>query len=100
MTPPTSRSGSTNTQPTTDKNKNDKVIVIFRNTLFAGFAVAIALTWADAILEVITDALDTWTLGAAKIIGALVVTAFCLFCVMILTFLFDLFDHHIKPLDF
>ena len=61
------------------------------------FAIAIVLTWADALLEVMTDALDTWKLGTAKIIGALVVTAFCLFGVMFLSILFDFYGHKIAP---
>ena len=102
MPPPTSRSGTTNIPPTTGEyikkwNPNDPLILLFRNSLFTAFAIAIVLTWADAVLEVMTDALDTWKLGTAKIIGALVVTAFCLFGVMFLSFLFDFYGHKITP---
>ena len=102
MIPPVSRSGTTNTPQTTGEyikkwNTGDPLIMVFRNSFFTAFAIAIVLTWADALVEVMTDALDTWKLGTAKIIGALVVTAFCLFGVMFLTFLFNFYGHKIAP---
>jgi len=102
MTPPASRSGTSNIPQTTQEyikkcSTNDPLVLIFRNSLFTAFAIAVILTWADAILEVVTDALDTWKLGTAKIIGSCAVTAFCLFGVMFLSFLFDCCGHKITP---
>jgi len=102
MIPPVSRSGTTYIPPTTGEyirkwNPNDPLILLFRNSLFTAFAISIVLTWSDALVEVMIDALDKWNTGSAKIIGAIVVTGFCFFGVLFLTALFNLCGHKITP---
>lgn len=99
MSVPHSRSGTTQAIPADNNikkcNINDPLIIIFRNSLFTAFAIAIVLTWADALLEVMVDALDEWKTGSAKVIGAIVVTVFSMTGVLFLSFLFDFFGHRI-----
>ncbi|AHA55046.1 hypothetical protein EhV425 [Emiliania huxleyi virus 86] len=103
MTPPVSRSGIAPNAPMTtgeyikNWNPNDPLILLFRNSLFTAFAISIVLTWADALVEVMVDTLDTWNNGSAKIIGSIVVTGFSLFGVLFLTALFDFCGHKIAP---